>query len=421
MRFKTLLMASALASVPALVHAETISILMESVPDTRFVQEIVPQFTEATGIEVEIEVVNYAEMHPKLVPQLVASEGSYDVIVVDFYWVGEFIKAGWLQPLDDRIAESGMDTSVYVPVLFDLVGQVDGTTYMLPFYNYAMGLTYRTDLLADPDNQAAFEAEYGMPLQVPTTWDEYKNQVAFFTDKDQEFYGVVNQGLRPDPIAMEWSNYLFANGGQFYDENWNPTLTSPEAVQALNDYIDMIDNYGPVGAASFGFDEAFNVAAQGLAYSYLTYNMFRTAYDDPEISAVVGNMELAPVPNGGLNGAWGWAIPVSSPDPDAAWQFLEWVESFDVAQQRAMLGGSPTRFDVFDDEEVNATYSYYPALRALLDTSHNFPVFTYTPELVDIMGRELSLAVVGDKTPEEALAAIQEEFTELARRDGKIE
>ena len=421
MRLRALFLATALTSVPALVSAETISILMESVPDTRFVQDVVPQFTEATGIEVDIEVVNYAEMHPKLVPQLVASEGSYDVIVVDFYWVGEFIKAGWLQPLDDRIAESGMDTSVYVPVLFDLVGQVDGVTYMLPFYNYAMGLTYRQDMVDDPDNQAAFEAETGMPLQVPETWEEYKAQVAFFTNRDGDFYGVVNQGLRPDPIAMEWSNYLFANGGQFYDENWNPTLTTPEAVQALDDYKMMIDQYGPVGAASFGFDEAFNVAAQGQAYSYLTYNMFRTAYDDPEQSAVVGMMELAPVPNGGLNGAWGWAIPNSSPNPDAAWQFLQWIESSDVAKQRAMLGGSPTRFDVFDDAELNATYSYYPALRALLDTSHNFPVFTYTPELVDIMGRELSLAVVGDKTSEEALAAIEEEFTELARRDGKIE
>jgi multiple sugar transport system substrate-binding protein len=318
MRVNMLLAATALVAVPMLAHGQTISILMESVPDTRFVQEVVPQFTEATGIEVDIEVVNYAEMHAKLVPQLVAPEGSYDVIVVDFYWVGEFIKAGWLQPLDDRIAESGFDTSVYVPVLFDLVGQVDGTTYMLPFYNYAMGLTYRKDLLEDPENQAAFEARYGMPLRVPETWEEYKNQVAFFTDREAGFYGVVNQGLRPDPIAMEWSNYLFANGGQFHDENWNPTLTTPEAVQALEDYKMMISEYGPVGAASFGFDEAFNVAAQGQAYSYLTYNMFRTAYDDPEISAVVGKMELAPVPNGGLNGAWGWAIPVSSPDPDAA-------------------------------------------------------------------------------------------------------
>ena len=92
------------------------------------------------------------------------AKGSYSAIVVDFYWVGEFTKAGWLQPLDDRIEADKVDTSVYVPKLMDLVGKVDGITYMLPFYNYAMGLLYRTDLLADEKNKADFKAKYGMEL-----------------------------------------------------------------------------------------------------------------------------------------------------------------------------------------------------------------------------------------------------------------
>jgi ABC-type glycerol-3-phosphate transport system substrate-binding protein len=70
---KLLSFGAAIALLTGTVQAETINILMESVPDTRFVQEVLPQFTEETGIEVELEVVNYAEMHTKLVPQLVAS------------------------------------------------------------------------------------------------------------------------------------------------------------------------------------------------------------------------------------------------------------------------------------------------------------------------------------------------------------
>src|SRR5919106_6417978 len=139
---KLLMLGSAIVLVASSAHAETINILMESVPDTRFVQEVLPEFTEQTGIEVELEVVNYAEMHTKLVPQLLAPQGSYDAIVVDFYWVGEFTKAGWLMPLDEWIARDGVDTSVYVPKLMDLVGKVEGVTYMLPFYNYSMGIIY---------------------------------------------------------------------------------------------------------------------------------------------------------------------------------------------------------------------------------------------------------------------------------------
>jgi ABC-type glycerol-3-phosphate transport system substrate-binding protein len=57
----------------------------------------------------------------------------------------------------------------------------------------------------------------------------------------------------------------------------------------------------------------------------------------------------------------------------------------------------------------------------MLLTSHNFPVFTYTPQMVEVLGRELSLAVAGEKSPKEALDAIQTEFVELAKKDGKLQ
>ncbi len=131
---------------------------------------------------------------------------------------------------------------------------------------------------ADAKNQADFKAKYGIDLGVPKTWDEYLKQVEFFT-KDG-MHGVVNQGLRPDPIAMEWSNYLFANGGEYHDGNWKPTFNTEAGVKAVEQYATNINKYGPVGSASFSFDEAFNVMAQGKAYSYITYNFFRAAIDD---------------------------------------------------------------------------------------------------------------------------------------------
>jgi ABC-type glycerol-3-phosphate transport system substrate-binding protein len=225
---------------------------------------------------------------------------------------------------------------------------------------------------------------------------------------------------------MEWSNYLFANGGDYHDGNWKPTLNTEPGIKALEQYAANVNKYGPVGSASFSFDEAFNVMAQGKAYSYITYNFFRAAVDDSSKSAVVGKVEIMPVPGptpeqgGSLNGAWGWAIPKSSPNPDAAWTFIKWVESKDIAKKRALQGGSPTRTDVFDDAEVNAKFPYAAALKQMLLTSHNFPVFTYTPQLVEVLGRELSLAVAGEKKSADALAVVDAEMLELAKKDGKI-
>ena len=93
----------------SVAKAETIRILMETVPDTRYIQELLPEFEEASGIDVEIEAISYIDMHSKLVPQLISPEGSYDLIVVDFYWVGEFTKAGWLMPLDDLATRDSVD------------------------------------------------------------------------------------------------------------------------------------------------------------------------------------------------------------------------------------------------------------------------------------------------------------------------
>ena len=405
-------------------RAETIHILMETVPDTTYIQELLPEFKAATGIDVEIEAISYIDMHSKLVPQLASPAGGYDAIVVDFYWVAEFSKAGWMMPLDELIARDGVDTSVYLPPLMNLVGKVGDVTYMLPFYNYSMGIIYRADLLADPKEQEAFKAKYGSDLKVPESWDEYRKQVEFFSrdtdgDGNRDFFGTINQGQRGDCICMQWSNYLYANGGQYHDANWKATFNGPEGIKAVEDFRDDIAKHGPVGAESFCFDEPSTIFAQGKAYSFVTFNILLSGFNDPASSSVVDKASIAPNPGGGLNGGWGWAIPNSSQNKEAAWTFLKWVESPEVAKKRALLGGSPTRSDVFDDPELAQKYPYYPALRDLLDTARNFPVFTYTPQFVEVLGRELSLAVTGEKGSEEALQTTDTEFEGLLEKDGK--
>ena len=70
------------------------------------------------------------------------------------------------------------------PKLMDLVGKVDGVTYMLPFYNYAMGLLYRTDLLDGREEQGRLPGRDTAWISAsPKTWGEYL-----------EAGGVLHQG-----------------------------------------------------------------------------------------------------------------------------------------------------------------------------------------------------------------------------------
>lgn len=394
---------------------QELSILMESVPDTDYVKSIVQQFTDETGIKVNIEAVNYASMHEKLVPQLINSTNSYDLIVVDNYWVGEFTDAGWLEPLDSYIKKDNFDTSVYLDSMFEMVGQMNGTTYMLPFYNYAMALIYRKDVFEDPELTSKYLAEFGKELKIPDDLEEYVNISKFITkEKGSKMYGSVMMGLRPDPISVEWLNYLYSSNGDFYGEDGKPIINNENAIKALSLYVDNMTNAAPKGATGFGFDEAFNVFAQGNAASFITYNWMLPKLENPDESKVAGKVDIASVPGGSsLNGGWGWAIPANAQDKEESWKFLSWIESFDSAKARALLGGSPTRSDIFDDAEVIAKYPHYPKAEEILISSRMIPIISDAPQLIEILGRELSEAVSGGKSPKDALDTVANEIENL--------
>lgn len=400
----------------------TINIMMEGVPDTDFVLELLPEFESQSGMKVNIEVLNYALMHEKLVPQLTApaGQGSYDVIVVDNYWVGEFVNANWLMELDDRVVASAtIDLADYLPSMVQMVGQLNGKTYMIPFYNYAMALIYRDDLLNDPELQAAYAEAMGKELALPASIPEYVELAKFMTrdmdgDGQVDVYGSSMMGLRPDPTTMEWLNYLYSMGGLIYDEEWNTIVNNEQGVEALTLYVDAMKNAAPPGAPAYGFDEAFSTMAQGKAFSYITFNWMLPQLNDPEKSQVVDKTRVVRIPGGkGLLGGWGWAIPVSSPNPDAAWAFIEWVESFPVAKQRALLGGAPARVDVFEDSEVLAKYPHYSEVEKIVGEAIPFPIMSRSPQVVEVLGRMISEAVAGTKTPKQALDEAASELSTL--------
>ncbi len=395
----------------------TINIMMEGVPDTEFVQAVLPKFQEATGMTVNIEVLNYALMHEKLVPQLTAPQGagSYDVIVVDNYWVGEFVNAGWLMELDEMVAKSQtIDLGDYLPSMVEMVGQLHGKTYMIPFYNYAMALIYRYDLLNDPALQEEYKQKFGKDLALPQSPEEYVELAKFMTrdtngDGQVDFYGSAMMGLRPDPTAMEFLNYLYGLDGRIYDENWNVTINNEAGVKALTLYVEAMKNAAPLGAPAYGFDEAFSTMAQGQAFSYITFNWMLPQLNDPEKSQVVDKCMVVRVPGGrGLLGGWGWAIPVSSPNPEAAWAFIEWVESFEIAKERALLGGAPARADVFEDMDVLLKYPHYSEVEQIVGEAIPFPIMSRSPQVVEELGRAISEAVAGSKTVVDALNELAE-------------
>ncbi len=397
----------------------TINVFLEGVPDQRIISEMLPEFEAKTGIKVKFEILSYSVMREKILPQLAASRNSYDVIIVDKQWVGEFVYAGWLEDLGPYVARTPtIDTKKYIPSLFKIVGELNGKTWMLPYYNYTAALLYRKDQFEDPKIRAEYKAKTGKDLVVPTNLDDYVQVAKFFTKPQENMYGVVMELARGVGIHKEWSPLFFGLGGYYFDKDWNPTVNSEAGVKALRAVLDLYRNASPPGATSYKFDDAFAFMSQGRAAMYITYNWMLPRLNDPKQSGVAGKVALAKTPGGVAHqGAWGWAIPKNAPNKEEAWKFISWVESFEVAKRRALMGGSPTRADVLEDKDVLAKYPHYTLVKEILANAVTVPIYLGTAQQYDIVSREFSAVVAQGKDPKVALDDLNKGMADLIKED----
>ncbi|MCC6314414.1 MAG: extracellular solute-binding protein [Thermomicrobiales bacterium] len=397
-----------------------LNMLMEDLLETTIIEEMLPEFTELTGIEVSFEKVVYDVMHEKLVPQLAAGagNGAYDVLEVDFYWVYEFARSGWVESLDERIADSGgaIDLSRYVPATLNIVSQADGKTWYVPFYAYPMGLIYRDDLLNDPEFQKGFKEQTGQDLAIPDSVSGYVDMAkAIKTWKGSELYGAAMTAQQSDPLVMEFCNFLYSAGGDYYNaEMTEPIFNNETGVKAAQLYADCVNNAAQPGASGANYNDSIAVYSQGHAFSSVSFMWMLAVVDGDDTSPVQGKNKSHVMPGGtGLSGAWGWGLPISSPNPDAGWQFIRWVESPDVAMRRALAGSLPTQQAPFKNPEVLAKYPWLEQAEQMIISGKGLPPVTKQTQLVEIVGRHMADVVSGAQDAQTALDAAAEELKGL--------
>ena len=412
------------AGASAAQEVEELTIIMENVFDTTVVEELLPRFEEDRDFSVTIEAFPYGTMNERITTQLRSSASTYDVMVIDNPWVGNFVRGELLQPLDDRIDDSGtVSRDVYMDSLWNTVGAVDGTAYMLPFYNYALSMLYRQDVADDPELEESYQSEFGGELAVPSEGLElatYLDQCRHVTrdttgDGETDFYGAAMQAQRGYKIAEEWTNYLYAEGGAILDEGEVVLDRDDSAVRALEMYAQNLDEAAPPAARSWGFNEARQLMQNGDAYSMITYNWMLGRLSDTQVG---DDLAVAEVPGSkAVLGAWGWAIPhnvESQARADAAWEFLSWVESPEIRKERALRGGSPTGADTLEDSELLDQFpDYYPTLQNILEDAEPLPSVVGGNQMIQALGTNLSQAVTGEKSPEGAISDAAAELEQI--------
>ena len=359
--------------------------------DVEAIKLALPLYEEETGVHIELDSQPYNALQQKVFAELGSQSPFYDIVIVDTPWMPAItnqiepliahienpeITDADLLALDDFIPKVFFDTAVYNhpdshlefpgdQSVIDVAAIKDAgfDIYGLPLQANALTMSYRVDLFENPDEQAAFEAEYGRPLTVPATWDEFIEVATFFTRPDENLYGTTLMAGSGDWATDDFKTLLagFGGNGKMVDDTFARAFNSPEGEAALQLYQDLINVHQvtPPGVTSFSWDEASAAFVAGLTAMSMNYHSEVLAPD------IAGSVSYALVP-AGPDGARGphfgtWMLSVNkfSENKACAWQAIQWLTSPDTQVKMLATQLHPSRISVYEAAATDPVTSQF--------------------------------------------------------------
>ena len=384
---------------------------------------LVEQFTEDTGIEVEIDYLQYLKLRDRQLVEMSKPEGEYDVVAWVVMWKGEYVNKGLLTPLSqmftnarlvdpdydiDDIADAYLQNGGVVGGAKGYLPGKSGGLYGIPFGAETSILAYRKDI---------FE-EQG--IAVPTTYDELlavMNQL-----HDAGIPALTSRGATGHQVTAAWLFHLAPLGGRIFDDKWNPVVNSPQAVAAA-EFLREVVRTGPTGIPSFGFGDATTAFLQGDAAIYLDSLKIAAMSRDPDRSTVDGKVGFALHPVGercgSETGGFALGIPANSQNQDAAFLFIQYMTSKLGDQRMVELGGDPVRISTLQNNTEG--FPEYPVVAEQLPCADPDwrPLIPEWNELnVDVLGQALTQVITTDDPIQPIMDDANEKIRAIMEREG---
>lgn len=409
------------ASVKEKLGGSTITVAMAAHPSTDAFKTMVSEFTELTGIDVNWEVVEETNLKSK---QLMDTNGTYDVFMVDAFWMSEYATKEVLIP----IAKYAEDPA-FTPAWFDYedimaayrngIAGAGGVNYGIPTAGETRFVAYRTDL---------FE-KYGK--EPPKTMDDFMELAKFFNDAEDIEYGVSMRAQRGIHFASGWMSLMYNFGGGFLDQSTinsdqvAVTCTTPETVASLQYFVDLLKN-APPDVGTYTHEEALGAFIAGKTAMWLDATALANQITNPETSTVADKVAFVPTPtgpegDGAALAGWNLAIPTTSKNPDAGWAFICYMASRENSVNYVKAGGVATRASVFENPELAAQNPSFEAQKQALIAANGLvekglswiPQYDQINQILEIAGNYGCSALAGDISVEKACNEMQREIENL--------
>jgi ABC-type glycerol-3-phosphate transport system substrate-binding protein len=322
-----------------------------------------------------------------------------DVVSVQLDWVNTFGSAGLLEPLDKYIAADKVDTSIFVPGAV-AASTINGSVYGLSFRNETYALFYNTDLL----RAAGFN-------EAPRTWDDVLKIAEACNKGGVNGFGLCGNNF--GNVSFQYITMLRSSGGAILSpDNTKSALDSQVAIQTAELYNNLA-RFAPASVM-----ENDNVANRNLFASGRVAMFMSGIYDVPEIEKANPNLKfgsvMVPVQNNATRktilGGWSLVIPNKGKNKDAAWKFVQFLTSPEVAVQYT---------NTFTGTAAPAAaFSRYPAeiVQPHVDALKFAAAMPPTPAVVGIrqtIFNNLQVMLSGKASPREAMIETSARVNEL--------
>lgn len=326
---------------PVVANDDIVVVAWEMYGPQRNMDGLVAEFNAIdNGIYVDQEFLpGHAELIQRLMVVAAAESDIPDAVLVDMFYapfIDELVGNVDLRPFID--ADPTLDYYDFYVSLREF-SVVDGRQISIHAYANNLILYY---------NRAHF-IEAGLdPYSPPRSWDDLVTYAQALTGDGQiGFHSHGFEATYYEGLSWVFQTFLWQNGGEVWDSNWQATFNSPQGIGALQFMVDLVHHYQVATTAppAEGFQQGLiSMFKEGTWMA----QAFREALGDDLMAAPLP-YNVTPATNiGGEH----WQIIQSTPEQEAAmWEYISFMLSEHAVMEIISNGGQvPTRRSISEGE-----------------------------------------------------------------------
>ena len=383
------------------------------------------KFCKQTGCTLQAEMVpmDLHPLHDATLTQRGLANGDWDVAHINTDWIYEAYTGGSVEKLNRYIDTKppmnypvGWSNSLLRMQQFgeDIVG--------LPFHDGPECFIYRKDLFENVQEQEAYLNRYGKALEVPQTWEDFQQVAQFFNRPEENLFGSVFACF-PDGhnTVFDFCLQLWTRGGSLVDDNGKVKIDTPEAVEGLSFYRQLVNDKTAVHPKSSEYEsvQAGMAFARGEVAMMINWFGFASMCEVYEESQVKGKVDIASLPHSegkesaSLNVYWLYTIGSGSKHKDIAYDFIRFAVNQENDKLLTLEGGIGCRISTWKDEEINQIIPYYHKLEMLHKTAKSLPQKSNWAQIAEIIDGAVLKAMNSSVPAGEILESAQKKIKQL--------